>query len=61
MIGKKIERQKAKEMPLDSVFLLLHLLSPAKPSTTPCYNPPSLLHLCLHSHNAIAAVSLALI
>lgn len=61
MIGKKIERQKAKEMPLDSGFLLLLLLSPVKPNTTSHHNPPSLFHQCFHSHSEITAVSLALI
>lgn len=61
MIGKKTERQKAKEMLLDSVLLLLLLLSLAKPNTTPHHNPPSLLHQCLHRHKEATAMSLALI
>lgn len=44
MTGKKIEIQKAKEMLLNSAFLLLLLLSPGKPNTTSHPNPPSLLH-----------------
>lgn len=58
MIGKKIERQKAKEMPLDSGFLLLLLLSPVKPDTISPHNPPSLFHQCFHSHSEIMSLAL---
>lgn len=44
MTGTKTERQKAQEMLLDSVFLLLLLLSPAKPNKISHHNPLSLLH-----------------